>query len=132
MIENWACYTKAFLIISVLRDLWELFKNFVLGKKYIVKVNGVWSVCRGHKKHGILRIWYGPDCHKWVLHEQEHREIEKDWDEDRIEREVISQNIQDLKKKHPTDEELDFDYFEYWRRHMMHQRALYIPCPEDE
>ncbi len=75
----------------------------LLGKRYIVKVNNVWSVCRGHKeKYGLLRIWYGPDRHEWILYESQYKEIEDCWDEDGIERAVIRQNIHDLKEKHPS------------------------------
>lgn len=76
--------------------------NVIFGKKYIVKINGTWTIARGKKrKSGQLFVLYGNDCHEWLLQEDEWSVIKVNWSEKQIQDEVIKRNITDLQEKNP-------------------------------
>jgi len=77
--------------------------NLIYGQKYIVRVNGVWSVCRGRwcHKHDLLKIKYGKDKHVWMLDGRNWISISKNWSDEMIENRVAVSNIDELKKAHP-------------------------------
>ena len=76
-------------------------QNFFIGEKYLIKINGVWSVCRGRRlrKENIIIVKYGPDKHLWKLTGSDWDFIQNTWSKERIEREVVERNICELKGK---------------------------------
>ena len=77
-------------------------KSILIGNLYAVRVNNVWSLCRGKLKDGglTLRIKYGKDKHIWnlgrynfeLLDTQEYKEAEQY---------IIERNVSDLKRQNP-------------------------------
>lgn len=90
------------IIPFILKIFLNWLLNVLIGKKYLVRVNGTWSVARGKKgKWGTLYILYGRDLHYWALDEENWTNISTIWSEQRIEDEIVQRNIQDLIIKHP-------------------------------
>lgn len=84
------------------KSLYRKIIDLIYGAKYIVRVNGVWSVCRGRcNKDNVLKIKYGKDKHTWVLDGRNWIAISKNWSDEMIEIRVAQSNIDELKRDHP-------------------------------
>ena len=78
----------------------EIILRILIGKKWIIKVNNVWTVGRGWKDEEgcLISIINGIP---YSLSSGEYMRIDFDWSEEELKHAVVINNITDLKMKHP-------------------------------
>lgn len=82
-------------------DYFNFLANLFFGKKYYVKVNGVWSAWRGRQKRNKnLLVRYGVDKHKWELSEDDYKRC-KESNKEKIQQKIIDLNVRDLQSSGP-------------------------------
>lgn len=85
------------------QDYFNFLANVMFGKKYYVKVNGVWSSWRGRRKrNGNLIVRYGVDKHKWELSENDFARC-KESNKEKIQQKTIDLNVRDLQSLAPEN-----------------------------